>query len=69
MSFIVVGVCYRPPEQEGEIDEVLSLDNWKKTHFSQNDQMFCDIQQEEVTSPALGRKSPMHEGEAGRLTS
>ena len=39
MSFIVVGVCYRPPEQEEEVDELSSSDNWKKTHISQNDQM------------------------------
>lgn len=33
--FIVVGVCYRSPEQE-EVDEKPSSDNWKKTHISQS---------------------------------
>lgn len=37
--FIVVGVCYRPPKQEEEVDEVPSSDNWKKAHISQKDQM------------------------------
>jgi len=37
MSFIVAGVCYRPPEQEEEVEELHSSENWKKTHISQHD--------------------------------